>query len=110
MAFLNAERAVLRGQITRAEHEAARWEHALGALSRQSAQHRVEAEQQAHVVTAADARLADVRAAVAALRGTGGGRADRRGRAAGASGRAWPLTFSAPVYPSAPDRDYGMGR
>ena len=64
VAFVNAERALLRAQTTRAEHEAARWEHALGALSRQSAQHRVEAEQ-AHVVTAADARLADVRATVA---------------------------------------------
>jgi hypothetical protein len=65
VAFVNAERTLLRAQITRAEHEAAQWEHALGALSRQSAQHRVEAEQQAHVVTTADARLADVRAAVA---------------------------------------------
>ncbi|WP_231494863.1 MobF family relaxase [Cellulomonas sp. KRMCY2] len=66
MALVNAERALLRAQITRAEHEAARWENALGALSRQGAQHRVEAEQQVHVVTAADARLADVRATVAA--------------------------------------------
>jgi hypothetical protein len=66
VAFVNAERALLRAQITKAEHEAARWENALGALTRQSAEHRVEAEQQAHVVTAADTRLADVRAAVAA--------------------------------------------
>ncbi len=66
LAFVNVERALLRAQITKAEHEAARWESAMGALTRQSAEHRVEAEQQAHVVTAADTRLADVRAAVAA--------------------------------------------
>ncbi|WP_249379782.1 MobF family relaxase [Actinotalea sp. K2] len=65
VTFVNAERALLRELITSAEREAARWEHALGALTRQSAEHRVGAEQQAHVVTAADARLADVRTAVA---------------------------------------------
>lgn len=66
VGFVNAERTLLRERIRTAEDEAARWEHALGALSRQSAEHRVEAEHQAQAVTAADARLADERAAVAA--------------------------------------------
>lgn len=64
--FVNAERALLREQITTAEDEATRWENALGALSRQSAEHHAAAEQQDQAVTVADTRLADVRAAVAA--------------------------------------------
>jgi hypothetical protein len=49
-----------------AEHEAARWQHALGMLARQNAEHHAERDQQARVVADADAHLADVRAEVAA--------------------------------------------
>ena len=66
VAFVNTERARLREQIEVADREAARWEQALRALTRQSAEHHAEKELQAHVVAAADAHLADVRAQVAA--------------------------------------------
>lgn len=65
VAFVNAERARLREWIDVAEHEAARWEHALSALTRQSAAHRTEHEEQAQVVATADAHLMDVQAEVA---------------------------------------------
>ncbi len=66
IALVNTERARLREQIEVADREAARWERALSALARQSAEQRAEHEQQAHVVAAADAHLVDVRATVAA--------------------------------------------
>jgi hypothetical protein len=66
IAFVNTERARLREWIEVADREAARWERALGALARQSAEHRAEEELQADVVAAADAHLVDVRATVAA--------------------------------------------
>ncbi len=66
IAFVNAEHDRLRESIEAAEHEAAGWEHALGALTRQNAEHRAERDQQADVVAAADAHLVDVRAEVGA--------------------------------------------
>lgn len=66
VAFVNAERDRLRESIQAAEREATRWEHALGALTRQSAEHHAEYEHQTHVVAAADAHLVDVRTAIAA--------------------------------------------
>lgn len=66
VAFVNAERDRLRESIQTAEHEAAGWEHALGALTRQNAEHHAEGEQQERVVAAADARLVNVRAELTA--------------------------------------------
>jgi len=65
-AFVNAERARLREWIQTADHEAARWEHALGALTQQSAEHHAEYEQQAQIVATADAHVMHVRAEVVA--------------------------------------------
>jgi AAA domain len=65
-AFVNAERARLREWIQTADHEAARWEHALGALTQQTAEHHTEHEQQAQIVATADAHVMHVRAEVAA--------------------------------------------
>jgi hypothetical protein len=65
VAFVNTERARLREHIEVADREAARWEQALGALTRQSAEHHAENELQAQVVAAADTHLLDVRAQVA---------------------------------------------
>jgi hypothetical protein len=66
VAFVNAERARLREQIRTADQEATRCEHALGALTQQSAAHHTAHEQQAQIVAAADAHAAAVRAVVAA--------------------------------------------
>lgn len=66
VAFVAAERARLREWIQSADHEAARWEHALGALTQQSAEHHAEYEQQAQIVATADAHVMHVRAEVAA--------------------------------------------
>jgi len=63
---VNAARARLREHIEVADREAARWEQALGTLTRQSAEHHAEKELQGHVVAAADAHLVEVRAQVAA--------------------------------------------
>jgi len=66
VAFVNAERARLREWIQSADHEAARWEQALGAFRQQSAEHHGEYERQAEVAAAADARVVQVRAEAAA--------------------------------------------
>jgi hypothetical protein len=66
VAFVNTARARLREQIEIADREAARWEQALSALNRQSAEHHAEKELQARVVAVADAHLVDARAQVAA--------------------------------------------
>ena len=66
VAFVNAERARLHELIEAADREAARWEHALSEITRQSAEHHAEDEQQAQVVAAVDAHLADVRVTVGA--------------------------------------------
>ncbi|WP_447924573.1 MobF family relaxase [Georgenia muralis] len=66
VAFVNAERGRLREWIQTAHHEAAWWEHALGALTQQSAEHHSEYEHQAQIVATADAHVVHVRAEVAA--------------------------------------------
>lgn len=66
VSFVNAERARLRESIEAADREAARWEHALSEITRQSAEHHAEDERQAQVVAAVDAHLADVRVTVGA--------------------------------------------
>ena len=66
VALVNAERARLRERIETAHQEAAHWEHVLGALTRQSAEHSAAREQQTQVVAAADAHLAHARAVAAA--------------------------------------------
>ncbi|WP_242448153.1 MobF family relaxase [Cellulomonas sp. WB94] len=66
VAFVNTERARLREQIEVADREAARWEQALDALARQSAEQHAEKALKAHVVAAADIHLVDVRAQVGA--------------------------------------------
>lgn len=55
----------LRERIEAADRVATRCEHILGALTRQSAEHRAESEQQAQIVAVADAHLTDARAEVA---------------------------------------------
>ncbi|MHB1289868.1 MobF family relaxase [Georgenia sp.] len=65
-AVVNAERARLRAWIETADHEAGQLEHAISALARQVAAHHAENARQARIVVDADARLADVRAGVAA--------------------------------------------
>lgn len=66
VAFVNTELARLREWIRTADQEATRWEQAATALTRQAAEHHTEYEQQAQIVTSADAHLMDVRATVAA--------------------------------------------
>lgn len=66
VAFVNAERARLREWLEAAEPEAARWEHAADALTRQSATYATEYERQAHVVATADAAIPLVGAEVTA--------------------------------------------
>ena len=66
VAFVNAERARLHEWIEVADREASRWELALSALTRQTAEHHTDDEQQTQVVAAADAIAAQVRAEVAA--------------------------------------------
>ncbi|NMM30984.1 MAG: AAA family ATPase, partial [Cellulomonas sp.] len=66
VAFVNAERARLREWIQAADHEAGRWEQALGAFRQLSAVHHAEDDQQTQIVAVADARVVQVRAEVAA--------------------------------------------
>jgi len=66
VSFVNAERARLRESIQVVDREVARGEHALSEITRQSAEHHTEDEQQAQVVAAADAHLVDVRVTVGA--------------------------------------------
>ena len=66
VATVNAERDRLCEAIQAAEREAARWDHALSEIARQSGEHNAEYVQQSHIVAAADAHLVDARADVAA--------------------------------------------
>ena len=66
VAFVNTELARLREWIRTADQEAARWEQAATALTRQAAEHHTEYEQQAQILADADTHASRVRAEVAA--------------------------------------------
>lgn len=64
--LVNAERARLRTRIAQAESRASQWKDALASYGKQSALHRDEQDTQAQRVAAADQRVAEVHAEVAA--------------------------------------------
>ena len=66
VAVVNAERARLREQIQTAEREATRLEHALATRAEQAAERATERDRQTRICDEAEARLARIRAAVAA--------------------------------------------
>ncbi len=66
VVFVNTELARLREWIRTADQEAARWEQAATALTRQAAEHHTEYEQQAQIAATTDAHASRLRAEVAA--------------------------------------------